>query len=452
MLSKFRPYLATLKPVPLALSVALALAAPRPAAAQEDNAKPAGNSQTLWDRSTLTGNWGGLRTQLESFGITPFAEYTGQFADAFAGGKRQGAGVASQLSFGFDADLAKIVDLQGATLHVTFNLRAGRSVLDDYTDGGAVDKLQAQGIYGSGENLRLSLLEYEQALFNKRLNLRFGFFPVGDSFGDSLILCDFSNVSFCAHPQILPADSGWTDYPTAKLGGVVKVNLLDNLYVSAGVFDADDLNKEYLHQNGLRITSDGSTGTLIPYEIGYTSSLGASRLIGHYKLGGWYDTSDSPVLGEAAVDGVTPEDKGRYGTYLFIDQMVWKFQPGTERGLILFGQAAIADRRTALFSTSVEAGFIARGVMASRPADYLAVGYTRGAVNDASISLALKRNPHGNYANNEAVLEVGYGMSVTPWLLLYPDLQYVQNPDAFALPKARISNAYIAEIETKVKF
>jgi porin len=105
-----------------------------------------------------------------------------------------------------------------------------------------------------------------------------------------------------------------------------------------------------------------------------------------------------------------------------------------------------------LFSTSVEAGFIARGVMASRPADYLAVGYTRGAVNDASISLALKRNPHGNYANNEAVLEVGYGMSVTPWLLLYPDLQYVQNPDAFALPKARISNAYIAEIETKVKF
>jgi porin len=430
----------------LVLGTVLALALAPGAEAQTDN------TQSIWTRPTMTGNWGGARTDLESFGITPDVQYTGQFADAFAGGEHQGAGVASQLSFGFKADMDKLVGLQGGSLNVTFNLRFGRSVLDDYTDGGLVDKLQAQGMYGSGENLRVSRLEYQQDLFQKVLQLRLGFFPVGDAFGDSELLCDFSNVSFCAHPQILPADSGWTDYPTGKLGGVFKVNLPHHFYITSGIFDADDLNKEYLHQNGLRLTADDSTGMLIPYEIGYVSSLGAAHMVGHYKLGGWYDTSSSPIQGEAAVNGITPEGNGRYGTYLFIDQMVWSFEPQTNRGLILFGQAAIADRRTALFTNSLEAGFIVRGAFASRPTDYLAVGYTRGQVNDSTISLALTKKPHADYANHEAVLEVGYGVNITPWFLLYPNLQYVQNPAAFNLPNNRIPNAYIGEIETRIKF
>jgi porin len=430
----------------LLLGVGFAAQCAKPANAQENT------PQSLFNRPTLTGDWGGLRTKIESSGITPFARYTGQFADAFAGGRRQGAGAANQLSFGFNADMEKLAGIEGGTLHVTFNQRFGRSVVDDYTDAGAVDRMQAQGIYGSGENFRLSVLEYQQALFNGRLNLRLGFFPVGDAFADSLLLCDFSNVSFCAHSQILPADSGWTDYPTAKLGGVAKVGLTAHTYASIGVFDADDNNREYSSKSGLRVTADGSTGTLIPWEFGYDSALGAAHMAGHYKLGGWYDTSDRPVQGESPIHGVTPKDKGRYGVYLVVDQMVWNFAPHTGRGLILFGQAAIADRRTALFSNSLTAGFIARGIWASRPTDYLAVGYTRGAINDATISRAERSNPHGRYANHEAVLEVGYGMHLTPWLLVYPNLQYFQHPGAFGLPKTPISNAYIGEIETKVNF
>jgi porin len=410
------------------------------------------NTDSIWTRPTLTGDWGGARTRLEDWGITPEAQYTGQFADAFAGGLNQGIGAASQLEFGFDADLKKLVGLKGGTFVVTFNLRAGRSVLDDYVEGGLVDKMQAQGIYGAGEDIRASRIEYQQKLFNDKLFLRLGFFPVGDAFADSEVLCDFANVSFCAHPQILPADSGWTDYPTGKLGGVAKINLTHNLYITAGVFDADDLNKEYQHQNGTSLSAADSTGTLVPYEIGYTSSIGPNDMVGHYKFGGWYDTSSSPVLGAPAVHGVTPEDSGRYGNYLFVDQMVWSFQQHTERGLILFGQAAIGDKRTAPYANSLAGGFIVRGPFASRPTDYLDVGYTRSSVNPSEITLALVKNPHGNYANYESVLEAGYGIYATPWLLVYPNMQYFQNPGAFSLPKKRIPNAYIAEIETRIKF
>jgi hypothetical protein len=102
------------------------------------------------------------------------------------------------------------------------------------------------------------------------------------------------------------------------------------------------VNPSYnLHNNGLKFSLQGSTGVLFAQEFGKTVQLGAASMPGHYKIGGYYDTSEAPSVTNAQLIFA-----GRYGGYLLADQMVRSFQPGTDRGLIVSANAAVSDKRT----------------------------------------------------------------------------------------------------------
>ncbi len=267
---------------------------------------------------------------------------------------------------------------------------------------------------------------------------------MGDDFGRTGILCDFENDAFCAHPVSLPTNSGWSDYPAGKWGGRVRLNLPGDVYVEAGVFEVNPTYSNFY--NGFKLGLAGATGALFPLEFSKTVKLGPDAMPGHYKIGGYYDTSHAPSVTNSSISYA-----GRYGGYILADQMVWSFEPGTDRGLIVVANATISDKRTSQIPTYFTAALVAQGPFASRPHDFIAIGYVRDTVNSNVIAkqnalLASEGVLDPGLELGENIVELAYGFQVTPWMVLHPNVQYIGNPGAFTfthVPNAWVFGAHV---------
>lgn len=375
---------------------------------------------------TMTGDWGGLRTRLSQDGFNFRASYIGEYAYNFSGGKRIGGDYAQQLAVGADLDMGNLVGLTGGTVHISFNLREGRSTTSDFIG----NKIAVQEIYGDGNNFRFAELSYQQVLFNDMLDLKAGFFVMGDDFARTAILCDFENDAFCAHPTSLPTNSGWSDYPAGKWGGRVRVNLPGDFYAETGVFE---VNPSYAdHGNGFKVSLQGSTGVLVPIEFGKTVKVGSAGLPGHYKVGAYFDSSDAPDVTNPGISY-----SGRYGFYFLADQMIYSFQPGTDRGLIAVANVTISDKRTSSIPTFFTLALVAQGPFAARPHDFIALGYVRdfvnsNVINKENVLLQARGISNPDLALGENIVELAYGLQATPWLQIRPNVQFIGNPGAFS--------------------
>jgi porin len=291
-------------------------------------------------------------------------------------------------------------------------------------------------------------LSFDQHLFNDFVILKAGWYVIGNDYASTGMLCELQNLAFCAHPQSLPNDAAWTDWPTAEWGARVQINLRKDLYLRTGVYEG---NKSYgAAKAGMKFSFNGATGAVIPAEFGYTTSLGPNRLIGHYKLGAYYDTSRAKVQ----ADPTTYHD-GRYGGWLVCDQEILSFKPGTPRGLYVFGQGTLSDRRTAALSSWQTAAAIAQGPFNRREDDFISFGYAHTAVNPGGIkyeeaTLATQGINNFPLGKGEAVFEEGYGMKVARWWLIHPNFQYVINPGAFTY--THVPNPRVFGVQTVVTF
>ena len=394
----------------------------------------------------MTGNWNGARTKLKDVGITLGGFYTGEFADGISGGHRQGGDIASQFGLNMDVDLGKLADLSGASLHFAVNQRVGRNTSADYIG----NRLAVQEVYGAGETLRIVEMSYEQKFDDGAIDTKIGFYPMGNDFASTPLLLTFQNVGFCIHPQNLPASSGWSDYPTGKWGGRIKWMPTTNSYIQAGVYDVNP--GYYAKENGLKVSTSGSTGALIPVEVEYTSAIGAAEMPGHYKAGVYYDTSTVKNAADVTSAQNTMET-GRYGGYLLADQMIYSFDGTPKRGLDVFAQVSYSDPQTSVYESTLAGGIVVQGPFEARPHDFIALGYVRAGLNNRTINakeLASGGTLSG-LSDGEGVVELGYGLQATPWLLIHPNVQYITDPGTFSYNK-HLKNAWALGLQTKIIF
>ncbi|MEI7873796.1 MAG: carbohydrate porin, partial [Alphaproteobacteria bacterium] len=173
----------------------------------------------------MTGDWGGTRSALEAKGVTLRAGYLSESAANPVGGLRQGSAYTHQLDAGFDLDLGKLIDLSGGKIHVLFTERAGQSLAAQSI--GSI--ISVQEVFGSGQNVRLAELSYEQSLLGERLNAKLGWIHASDDFASSPLFCYFQNNGFCGQVAIV-INSGFTIFPSGSWGSVVKASVHDEFY------------------------------------------------------------------------------------------------------------------------------------------------------------------------------------------------------------------------------
>jgi porin len=106
-----------------------------------------------------------------------------------------------------------------------------------------------------------------------------------------------------------------------------------------------------------------------------------------------------------------------------------------------------------VYESTIEGGFVAQGPFAARPKDFIAIGYVRAGLNNRTIN-AKELASDGSLVglpDGEGVVEIGYGLQATPWLLVHPNLQYITDPGTFAYDK-NLKNAWAFGLQAKVLF
>jgi len=416
-----------------------------PALAEAEDAKPFSD--------TLTGDWGGLRSRLLDDGFNFTLAYTTETASNVQGGASVGVRYTDQWTLGTTLDLNKLLDLHDARFQISLTDRNGSNLSGDEHLGSLQE---VQEVFGRGQTVRLTQFWYEQAYFDNALDWKIGRLTDGEDFAS--FSCEFMNLTFCGAPPGNLVGNYWFNWPVSQWATRLKAAVPNFGYVQVGAYE---VNPGYL-QNAYKVTlldPPDATGALIPFEVGWLPTFGASQLNGSYKFGAWYNTSKTPDVfentqGQAlAVAGGQPRERdGAYGGYINFLQKLTNPYPGeADRGLSMFFNFTMADHRTAALNNQIAFGFKYGGPFDARPKDDVAIAFGRTHVNGRVSEGEELENDAGlgpvPIQSSEYVTEVYYTVHATDWLNLRPNFQYVYQPGGITQ-----TNDIILGLKTTLRF
>ncbi len=397
-----------------------------------------GDEAAAWlDQRYLTGGWGGLRNQLNDWGVIPSATYVADILGNPAGGEIHKLRYVHDIGVDLVLDLQRMLGWEGSHFHVSMSSRAGNNLSDDIGNVFTVAQACCQ------LTTRLVTLAWEQSLLEHRLNVRLGRISTGDDFLTSRLYWLFVNNGFDANPLSVQINVPYFTYPNAVWGARVRARPIRPFYVAAGVYN-DDPSVTRNSAHGVDF-SFRDVGVLLAFEAGYEPAhqLDDGSLPGHYKVGGYYSTNrfrrfDAPPGSDLPSDA----EHGSGGYYFLLDQMV--FREAGDQGLWPFLTLVFApSEEINTFPFFFSAGLTYEGLLPTRDADIGIFGIVYG-----SFSPDLRRSQAGSPQGQqdfEMVLEWAYIVQVARWLHIQPDLQFIINPGGTGnIPDAVVIGAQIA--------
>ena len=410
----------------------------------------------------MTGDWGGLRTELENKGYTLSAEYVGEMGANVKGGynKDKTARYADQFAFGLDMDLQKILGWHDAEFKLAVTERSGRNISNDRLGDPRVGTISSsQEVWGRGQTWRLTQMWYKQKFFDGALDIKLGRFGEGEDFNS--FPCDFQNLTLCGS-QVGNYVNTWYNWPVSQWAARVKYNITPELYAQVGIYmqDADNLDKH----NGFTLATSGSQGNVVPVELVWSPMV--NKLPGEYRIGYYRSTPDANDLYEAqngqpqaVVGGNFKKHDDKHGWWIVAQQQLTSVGGDASRGLSIFGNLTVHDKATNFVDNYQQIGLVFKGPFDARPKDDIGVGVARIHVNDNARDNARLLNQLSgitDYDNpgyvpvqkTEYNSEIYYGVHVTDWLTVRPNLQFVKHPGGVD----EVDNAIVAGIKIQSKF
>ncbi|WP_324830928.1 carbohydrate porin [Pseudomonas saxonica] len=323
------------------------------------------SSSSRW----MTGDWGGLRTELLDKGYDFQFSYQSESAANLRGGYDHDhtARYTDQFNLGGAIDLEKVLGWNDANLQLLITERSGRDITNDrLTDPrtGTIGS-SVQENYGRGQTWRITTFAYQQKYFDNVLDIKVGRLPIGSDFDSTG--CVFQNNSMCGG-LVGHASTVWYNSPVGQWGGRIKVNFTPQIY---GQFGAYEYNPTLLDSNnGFKLNTSGREGTTYVAEVGWTPSLGAAGMAGKYMVGGyWNNATANDVLKDGngnfkQVSGQSADQlDGRYGMYAYARQQITTFNGDAKRGLSLFTHYSQYDKRSSTLDWQAQVGAIYAGLV-----------------------------------------------------------------------------------------
>lgn len=366
----------------------------------------------------LTGDWGGVRTDLEELGFTlsPVL-YTGYTHNMRGGRSTSNAhDLPGMVQYNVELDFDKMGLVPGGS----FFIRATQT----WNDGirrktGSISR--PTHVWGdSGDNeILVDKWWWRQDFFDGRLELRLGkllnivdLFDMNEYAGN--MYTRFTNSFLTSNPV----------FPAAKsIGAFIRVRPTDWLYFQAAAMDPYQIQT----RTGFDTAFHSPCHFYGFWEMGLTPTWNTAKgpMPGNYRFGLWYDPRTKTVFRDTR-GGELPERKksGDVGFYLNFDQLVWKENddPADSQGLGVFGRYGYAQGDVNLIEHFWSVGAQYQGLIPTRDRDILAFGVGQGILSRQY------RSEINRLADRETVYETYYLIQVTPWMQLSPHLQVITNP------------------------
>ena len=378
----------------------------------------------LWTAKRLTGDWAGVRTDLEDIGITLQLTYQQQFMVNTLGGleTKNGNDFAGSYDFDVELDFFKMLKIPGASFFLRTKGTWGG-------EGSDFDREKIGGLYrtnadaGAEEPIFVDRWWYKQRFLDGRIELRLGCIRTYKDLFDRSVVANSEDKQFWN--QALIQNRG---IPHMKgLGLYVNVWPTDWLYAKAAVVDADARSRRTGFDTAFHDRHDSGAHFGVLYEVGVTPKFGSphGKLAGNYRIGSWYNPDVREVFTNTLGGAITPENEsGDVGLYLGFDQVLFKENddPKDKQGLTMFARYAAARGHINRVEHAWSTGAQYQGLIPTRDKDVL--GF---AVAQAILSKQYRHEAHHG-ADRETVYELYYAYHLTPWLVISPDFQVVTNP------------------------
>lgn len=413
----------------------------------------------------MTGDWGGLRTDLKNKGYDFTLEYGSMVTSNISGGYNRNKTVrySDQYIVGADFNLEKILGIQDGEFKMSLIDRNGRDLTVDRIQDPRAPTIGStvNSNYGRGQTWHATQFWYRQSWWNKALDIKLGLMPVGEDFDNNG--CYFQNLALCG--SLAGHGSGvWYNTPVGQWGTRVRYNMTSQVYLQAGAFM---YNPSYATRNGsFQLDNTGRTGSMYLAELGFTPEFGQNKLPGTWKIGVWRNTADAnDVLKDSeGNDYVLSKHAprihdGRYGGWLYMQQQVTTQGGDRQRGLSLFWHLAFNDRDTATMDYQTQLGAVYKGLFGKRPQDFIGLGLSKMHVNSkvAERARLLNEKKGIDDADNPAwtpvrsaeyAAELHYSLGLTPWFTLRPNVQLLIHPGG----DKEIKNAWVLGSQILLRF
>lgn len=433
----------------------------------------------MWQRNQLLGDPGGFRSWLGSHGASLTILETAEYLGNTMGGIRKD----------FDADGLTTVVLQVDTKRA-FNLYGGlfnASALQVHglnLSARNLNSLQTASGIEADDGLRLWELWYQQMFLFNQLDIKIGSQSLDQEFMVSQYAGLFVNTMF-GWPMLTSADllSGGPAYPLASLGVRLRAQPSGEPWAFLiGAYDDNPagVNPQVSGQDPQQFNANGASFRLqdkpiVIAEVQYSRpAIGQLEYAdaepihpGTYKLGFWYDFgsfadqqygTDGLSLADPNSNGTAALIQGNYSLYAVIDQLVWREDAESSRGIGVFFRGMAAPSSQNPIDFSLNAGVTLHAPFFHREYDTCGIGigiadvsprarnYDRDNANFNAMPIPIR--------GSETFVEATYQYQVVPWWVLQPEAQFMWNPGAGAsYPSGttqRVSNELVLGLRTNI--
>ncbi|PYD80613.1 carbohydrate porin [Komagataeibacter sucrofermentans] len=394
----------------------------------------------------LLGDWGGIQPWLTNRGIFLNVTVNEEYMGNITGGKQRANVLAGQVAGALDIDWQRLAGIPSFWTHMLVVNGHGSNLSNAIGDS----VTNPEEIYGARGNVVAHLVDMyaDKGFLRDRIILSVGVIPTGSFFNQDYLVCSFMNVSVCGNPAPSKYVPGGRDWPSGNLGAVLRVRPTLRTYIMGGIFAVSP----HAYNGGISgwaLGQDGLGKLSSQVEIGWSPSFGRHHLLGHYKIGYWYDNSRYPNL-YADINGNSFQATGqprRYETgmnaaWLMFNQMIHRSGDGLANGLIVIGGVDYTQGSQVAMRDHEWIGLLQSGTPWGRPLDqigvmfqYMEMSHTVALQQESSLALGLPYLPNQwgavyGIQSHENVWEAFYSIHVARGTAFQPDFQYLQRPGA----------------------
>ena len=389
-----------------------------------------------YKEETLTGDWGGTRTDLYKKGVDFSLVHKSDVLSNVSGGIKRGAAWEGHTELGVSLDFEKLADLDSMTAFVLYHSDLGSKFNTNYV--GAV--VGVDNIEVATNTAQFYQAWLQKNFFKDQLSILAGLYAV-----DSEFYANDTSGLFLAPPYgmsnevALSGQVGPAIFPVGALGVRAKYTTPAKNFYAMGAL-TDGVPGDPSNPHGTHIKLGRGDGTFSIVELGFTPQTEGlaedAETFNKYAIGFWRYSAKLADLDPAVTDKHRSQ-----GVYLLAEHSLFAEQGHPAQGLAGFVRLGFAPEKTQQVDWSGSMGLRYHGLFDGRDDDVAGIALT---ANHAS-------NVYRNLNNSdryETEFELTYRAQIKPWLSLQPDVQYIINPNM----DLNLKDAWVMGVRTEFNF
>jgi len=377
-------------------------------------------SGDFWTRSTLTGDWGGTRNEWAAKGIIFDINLTQTGMSNISGGKNQGWEYSGRGDITLNMDTGKMGLWPGGFFTLEVEGNYNRSV---NLDTGAMLPVNANQIFPTtgSDQLNIPNVSITQ-FFSHYIGVFAGKLATitshsGDmnEFAHGKGDTQFFNLAF----NVNPAVSLTVPYSTLGAGVIIlptknPAEAIINMMAYDGNGEAESSGFDTIFKSNTNYAIEGRVRT---------DFFG---LTGHQLVGLTYSTRNFASLDQSLriiiENGNIEQKDDSWSFHYNFDQYIYEPKKGSGQGIGIFGRFGASDGNPNPVHHFYSLGIGGKGVL-GRPLDQFGIGYYYMDIRSPKFTGPLAER---EFLRDEYGVEAYYNFSITPWMKLTSDIQFIR--------------------------